>query len=72
MKAQYGSQVAKLVLVVVAGNGPSLLGRNWLKYLRLDWKQIARLHSGKMQSLHAVLDQHPTLFQEGLGTIEPH
>ena len=26
VKVQYGSQVAKLVLVVVAGDGPSLLG----------------------------------------------
>ena len=72
VKAQYGSQVAKLVLVVVAGDGPSLLGRNWLKYLRLDWKKIARIHSSKTQLLHSVLDQHLTLFQEGLGAIEPY
>ena len=25
-----------------------------------------------MQLLHSVLDQHPTLFQEGLGTVRPH
>ena len=29
---QYGSQTQPLVLVVVAGHGPSLVGRNWLKY----------------------------------------
>ena len=33
VKVQYGNQVVKLVLVVVAGDGPSLLGKNWLKYL---------------------------------------
>ena len=33
MRVHYGEQFAKLVLVVVEGNGPSLLGRNWLKYL---------------------------------------
>ncbi len=32
---QYGSQTHPLVLVVVAGHGPSLVGRNWLKYLGL-------------------------------------
>ena len=32
----YNNQKQKLVLVVVAGNGPRLLGRNWLKYICLD------------------------------------
>ena len=36
VRVQYGDQVAKLALVVVAGEGPSLFGRNWLKYLRLN------------------------------------
>ena len=33
MWVKYGDQKEKLVLVVVEGNGPSLLGRNWLKYI---------------------------------------
>ena len=37
---QYGSQKARLVLLVVDGNGPSLLGQNWLRHVRLDWKSI--------------------------------
>ena len=37
---QYGSQTEPLVLVVVAGDGPSLFGRNWLKYIRLNWHYI--------------------------------
>ena len=41
VRVQYGEQTAPLVLVVVAGNGPSLFGRNWLKYIRLDWGRIA-------------------------------
>ena len=72
MKVQHGEQEAKLVLVVVTGNGPTLLGRNWLKYLRLDWKQISQLHSVKMQQLHTVLDRHSSVFQDGLGSIEPY
>ena len=35
-------------------------------------EKTARIHSSKMQLLHSVLDQHPTLFQEGLGAIEPY
>ena len=49
MKVQYGDQTQKLKLVVVAGDGPTLLGRNWLKYIRLNWNSIfavrvARIH----------------------------
>ena len=36
----YKDQQATLPLVVVAGTGPSLLGRNWLTTIRLDWKSI--------------------------------
>ena len=72
MQVHYGEQFAKLVLVVVEGNGPSLLGRNWLKYLRLDWSQIAQMHATRLKSLNSVLDEHKALFEDGLGTIEPY
>ena len=39
VRVTYGNQEEKLVLVVVGGNGPNLFGRNWLKYLKLDWKK---------------------------------
>ena len=35
-----GEQTKNLSLVVVQGNGPTLLGQNWLSHLRLDWKSI--------------------------------
>ena len=37
VKVTYGSQQETLPLLVVAGDGPSLLGRDWLQKLRLDW-----------------------------------
>ena len=40
MNVQYGDQREKLALVVVGGNGPSLLGCNWLKYIRLNWRKF--------------------------------
>ena len=36
----YETQVAKLPLIVVRGNGPNLLGRNWMKSIRLNWRDI--------------------------------
>ena len=62
----YGSQVATLPLLVVKGEGPSLLGRNWLKEIRLDWQSIHMVMGG---SLKKVLDDHKALFKEGLGTL---
>ena len=72
MRVHYGEQFAKLVLFVVEGNGPSLLGQNWLKYLRLDWSQIAQMHTTRLKSLNSILDKHKALFEDGPGTIEPY
>ena len=38
----HGSQQKVLPLIVTEGQGPSLLGRNWLGELKLDWKQARR------------------------------
>ena len=62
---QYGDQIAKLALVVVAGEGPSLFGRNWLKYLRLNWSEIVAIRSTQSEGLNAVLKQHSAW------TVEP-
>ena len=45
VRAQYEDQTKNLDLVVVAGNGPTLLGRNWLLQLQLDWAAIRRVES---------------------------
>ena len=36
----YNNQTVDLPLLVIEGEGPSLFGRNWLKFIRLDWKSI--------------------------------
>ncbi|GFS08539.1 hypothetical protein ElyMa_004758800 [Elysia marginata] len=37
---RYRNQAAQLPLVVVEGEGPPLLGRNWLQQIKLNWKDI--------------------------------
>ena len=40
VKVQSGRQSHSFPLLIVPGQGPSLLGRNWLLMLQLDWKNI--------------------------------
>ena len=72
LRVQYGEQEQKLVLVVVAGDGPSLLGRNWLKYLQLDWSSMASVRTVKWKSLNTLLQKHQALFADELGTVQPY
>ena len=43
VQVSYGDQQACLPIIVTAGDGPALMGRNWLSVLRLDWKQIKQI-----------------------------
>lgn len=68
MKVTYQHQPVKsLDLVVVKGNGPTLLGRNWLKHLQLDWKTIGRI--SRDTSVAASLDKYKEVFTPQLGTM---
>ena len=49
--------------IVTKGEGPSLLGRNWLERLRIDWKGVYMLQA--RASLGSILD----IFKDELGTI---
>lgn len=66
MRVKYGNQKQKLVLVVVTGKGPSLLCRNWLKYICLDWNNIFAVQTAKMKPLHSLLQNHKSLFSKKL------
>ena len=59
-----------LQLVVVPDGGPSLLGRNWLSRLELDWGEIHHLNlphmEKKMQNpqLQRVLNKYAVVFED--------
>ena len=68
---QHGQQSKALVLIVVAGDGPSLLGRNWLQDLRLDWKRIGAIAvNSNRHTLESLLSTHADIFKDELGTIQ--
>ena len=60
---KYGNQTKKLMLAVVKGNEPSLLGRNWLKHIQLDWHNIFTIRTVKLKPLNSRLQQHETVFK---------
>ena len=64
----YESQIHSLQLVVIQGEGASLLGRNWLQTMRLNWKTIHSLH--KSDPVQDLLNKHSSLFREQLGTLK--
>jgi hypothetical protein len=68
VKVEYGTQHATLPLYVVAGDGPSLLGRQWLKTIRLDWKAIGLHMISSQSNLKMLLDRYQ-VFRDELGTM---
>ena len=63
----YQKQEIPQLLVVAGENGPSLLGRNWLSSMRLDWCSILNLSDNKLSPL---LEKYSKVFSEGLGTLK--
>ena len=66
----YKQQSNQLSLQVLKKEGPSLLGRDWLKHLVLDWKQINFVRQQSNSALQKVLDSYPEVFRDELGSIE--
>ena len=65
---RHGEQAFDLTLIVVAGSGPSLLGRNWLRRIRLDWRAIHNATSVP-SPVSSLLSKHQCLFSDEPGTI---
>ena len=72
-----GVQLA-LRLIMVSGDGPSLLGREWLREMEIDWTTLCQQsHVGIYQvpcgspefSIESLLEQYSDLFQNELGKL---
>ena len=65
----YEQQTVTLPLLMVAGVGASLLGRNWLEKITLNWKAI---HTVNLDQLQSVLNQYTEVFQPGVGMLKDY
>jgi hypothetical protein len=58
---------AELLLTVVQGEGPSLLGRDWLFALDIGWHKVHHIEQEATPELQSLLSKHQTVFSEKLG-----
>jgi hypothetical protein len=69
----YDGDKHNLILYVVDGKDcPPLLGRDWLREIRLDWRTVKLLSStvSVEQKLEHILQKNGDLFKEELGTMK--
>ena len=67
VEVKYEKRKMSLSLLVAGLDGPSLLGRDWLSDLRLDWYSILKIQTN---SLDQLLQKYSDVFEEGLGTLK--
>lgn len=53
---------------MVKGPGPSLMGRNWLSQITLDWPRIGLLSTN--HGVEDLLQKYADLFKGELGTLK--
>ena len=70
VKVSYKNQKAELTLTTVDGAGPTLLGQDWLRHMRLNWSTLNHIWNKDRSELQTLLSTHSALFAEGLGKIK--
>ena len=65
VSVEYKGQTADVPLTVVQGNGPALLGHNWMRYIRLDWPNMLQVR--EKVNVKDLMHEFSELFTEGIG-----
>ena len=66
---RYYDQTLELSLQVLNCPGPTLLGRDWLHKLKLNWSELFTVNQVSTLTLQSVLDNHKGIFEDKLGTV---
>lgn len=72
MEVKYNSQCKNMVLHVVEGDGPSLLGRDWLRHIKFDWRSIGltlNIVNKDKSRVDTLLSKYSSVFEEGLSAM---
>ena len=61
-----------IALVCCERNAPPLFGREWLRNIRLDWREIKTVKTlpKDKETLEDILNHHEISFSENLGTLK--
>ena len=62
LDVKYDDQTVQLSAFVVKGDKTRLLGRDWLKVLKLNWTNIFTITRSESSSVKAVLEKHKEVF----------
>ena len=68
VEVEFKGQLEQLCLHVVKGDGPTLLGRDWLRKIKLDWKEMHSIHASP-PDLESILARHSAVFKDERGTL---
>ena len=69
VNVSYGGKCHRLPLLIVLGNGPSLLARVWVLVLALKLEELSVLHTRNGDSLQGILERHAEVFRDELGLV---
>ena len=64
VSVKFNKQKVRLPLYVVKGNAPPLFGREWLRNIRLDWREIKTVKTvpKARETLKDILNHHGNIF----------
>ena len=68
----YSNRKFNLLLIIIPGDGPSLLGQKWLEVIELNWKKVHQLRATNASNPHGVLARYPDIFNDRLGTLRDY
>ena len=67
LQVKYQTYLGYHDLYVVGGNGPTLLGRDWLQFVRLDWHSLGGAYVGERSlTLNDVIEEQSEVFRDEL------
>ncbi|CAI5682743.1 unnamed protein product [Oreochromis niloticus] len=73
VQVELNKQRATLPLYMVKVDAPPLFGREWLRVIKLNWKDLKMIHAREQSgndNLEAVLKKHSAVFSKELGTMK--
>jgi hypothetical protein len=62
---KHNKQCKRLELIVIEGRGPALIGRDWLKQLKIEWSKVCAINSIKDS-----LNKYESVFDGKLGLVK--